>query len=63
MDKNSRLYNAAMHLYEAAVALDGVKPDLRTELLEKANELTKEITIDEDEINEVHEYKERIKKL
>jgi 3,4-dihydroxy-2-butanone 4-phosphate synthase len=63
MDKNARLYSAAVHLYEAAVILDVVNPNLKAELLEKAEQLTKEIKIDQNEINEVYEYKERIKKL
>ena len=63
MDKNSRLYGAASYLYQAAVLLDGVKPDLKIELLDKADELAKEIKIDQGEINEVLEYKKRIKDI
>lgn len=61
MDKNARLYHAALHLYNAAILLDGVDKDLREELLRKAEDLLEGIEINEAEIKEIEDYKEKIK--
>lgn len=61
MDKNSRVYNASLHLYNAAMLLDGIHPNLREELLDKAKNLLDEVEINEEEIREIEDYKEKIK--
>lgn len=61
MDKNARLYHAALHLYNAAILLDGIDKDVRQELLGKAETLLDQVEINEDEIKEIENFKDKIK--
>jgi len=60
MDKNVKLYNVSLHLYHAAILLSEIDRELKQELLDKAENILKDIKINEKEIQEIEKYKQKL---
>ena len=56
MDKNEKYYKAACHLVGAAAELRAFNEELANWCLDKADELRKEIVVDEKEIKEIRKW-------
>lgn len=62
MSKNKLLYNAAMALTECAKFVRPVDDEFVQVMLDKAEELVKQITVDVELDKEVNEFEQRIRK-
>ena len=63
MDKNLELYNASIHLLEAGKFLNSINHSLANLILQYADELLKEIVIDENEFKEIDKYEEQLRNI
>lgn len=61
MDKNEKYYKAAWHLVGAATELRTFNEELANWCLDRADELRKEIVIDDKEVKEIEKYEELLK--
>ena len=61
MDKNVNLYNAAWHLIHASRLIKKYHKDMSKELLVKADELSKEIVVNNSEIEEIEQYEKQLR--
>jgi len=62
MDRNFKLYRAAAHALEAAKYLIDIEDQYREKLLTLTSDILDKIEIDEEEIERVEEYGDRLRK-
>lgn len=62
MERNSRLYDCAIKLVDASRLLLPFDQDIKEQILDIATLITQRIVINEDEVEKIEQYSERIKK-
>jgi hypothetical protein len=61
MDKNENLYKASWHLVHASRLIKKYDVDMSKELLLKADELAKQINVNQEEIKEIERYEQQLR--
>ncbi len=61
MDKNANLHEAAWHLVYASRLLKKYKEEMAKDLLKKADEISKEINVNTEEIKEIEHYEQQLR--
>jgi hypothetical protein len=61
VDKNVNLYNASWHLVYASRLIKKYDEDMSKDLLLKADELVKQIDVNQEQVKEIDEYEQRLR--
>jgi hypothetical protein len=61
MDKNANLHDAAWHLVYASSLVKKYKKEMADDLLKKADELSKEIDVNMEEVKEIEAYEQQLR--
>jgi hypothetical protein len=63
MEKNQNFYHAAWYLISAANLIKKYKKEMANDLLDKADELTNEIEVNEEDNKEIENYEQKLREI